>query len=466
MENRYRPIVLLNVHSRLIQLPMCVLLKHYLERDFGCRVILTTAHYPGRTLEDLIPALKPDLVVPSKAGQVPQVQRVIETHRSLFSTPPKIGFFLGDPPAYGPFETQYRHVLLGKSVDWSQVSFYFCLNDFLRQDLLTSTNVPPDRVHSAGVPRFDFYFPPLNWLIVPRERLLLKYGLDPKKRTISIASTSTNLPRDRLPGGEFIDLGVWYEHGQGQKIRMNDIMKDTEAVREALLSQAMTLARTRSDWQVIVRPHPNEDAKFLEDTVRSWELPNVAVMTPEYVWDVLNAADLHIHRYCTTGFEAWLLNKPTIDFRPTDYAREGYPDYAPGNVRCDFPKELPHLVEDLLGSDGWKERLTAQRRKILDAWFQADGQSTWRHAEIIGKTLGAEPLDKKAAGPRRMFNRRLAIEWNEARYMLQMAWRHRRAEGVDHKGRPFPWFTPAQEREWARGISRLVSNTPSLDNRA
>lgn len=465
MFKRCRPIVLLNVHSRLIQLPMCVLLKHYLERDFGCRVILTSAHYPGRTLEDLIPAIKPDLVIPSKAGQVAQVQRVIETHRGLFSSAPQIGFLLGDPPAYGPFETQFRHVLLGKSVDWSRVSFYFCLNDFLRQDLLTSTNVPPDRVHSAGVPRFDFYFPPLNALIVPRERMLRKYGLDPRKPTISVASTPINLPQDRLPGGDFPDLGLRYEHGRGQEISWSDLLKDTEAVREALLSQAMTLARTRSDWQVIVRPHPNEDAKFLEDTVRSWELPNVTVTTHEYVWDVLNAVDLHIHRYCTTGFEAWLLDKPTIDFRPTDYACEGYPDYTPGNIRCDSPKELLGLVEDLLGSDWWRERLAPERGKILDTWFQADGQSTWRHAEMIGKTLSAEPPGPKEADHRRMFSRRLAVEWNEAWYMLQMARRHRRAAGVDHKGRPFPWFTPAQECKWARGISRLVPNPVSLNSR-
>ena len=431
---------------------MCVLLKHYLERDFGCRVILTSAHYLGRTLEDLIPLVRPDLVIPSKAGQVPQVQRVIKEHRYRFSTVPKIGFFLGDPPAYGPFETQFRHVLLGKSVDWSEVSFYFCLNDFLRQDILSSTNAPPDRVHSAGVPRFDFYFPPLNSLIVPRERLLAKYGLDPEKRTISIASTPINLPRDRLPGG-FQDLGLSYEHGQGQTISWGDLLKETEAVRQALLDQAMTLARKRPDWQVIVRPHPNEDAKFLEDTVRSWALPNVAVMTNEYVWDVLNAADLHIHRYCTTGFEAWLLDKPTVDFRPTDYAREGYPDYTHGNVRCDSPTELLPLVEDLLSSDQWRKRLAPERRKVLAGWFQADGQSTWRHAEIIGKVLNTGGA--KAGG--RSLGERLAVEYREARDAIQMAWKRRRYGALDHKGRALPWFTRAEERGWNRAISGVIS---------
>src|SRR5207253_5058181 len=71
------------------------------------------------------------------------------------------------------------------------VDLWFTWSDTVRDFMLQRSNIPPDRVVAAGAHRLDIYSPPLNASIMPRVQFLSKYGLNPERPTISLATNFT-----------------------------------------------------------------------------------------------------------------------------------------------------------------------------------------------------------------------------------------------------------------------------------
>jgi hypothetical protein len=129
---------------------------------------------------------------------------------------------------------------------------------------------------------------------------------------------------------------------------------------------------------------------------------NVALVTREYIGDLLHASAVEIHRYCTTGLEAWIMGRPTLNFHLKDW----HSNESGGGALGDAAR-FDHLVST---ADDVSEGLTrylsgrsidpsmaAGRAQVLRRWLhRIDGESTARQAQAI-----ADYIADAAPAPRR-----------------------------------------------------------------
>jgi len=82
------------------------------------------------------------------------------------------------------------------------------------------------------------------------------------------------------------------------------------------------IATRYSDKRIIIRPHPAESHEIYNFLINFF--PNLTLDTNSDVRTTIVESKIIIHTECTTGIEACLLQKPTINFRPL---KGVYPDY-------------------------------------------------------------------------------------------------------------------------------------------
>jgi surface carbohydrate biosynthesis protein len=100
-----------------------------------------------------------------------------------------------------------------------------------------------------------------------------------------------------------------------------EIWRFRDEIFRAFQEMLPALARALPDIAVVLRPHPAEQPAFWAGLAQG--LPNVHVLHEGSVIPWLLAAEVTIHNGCTTGLEAYLLDRPVIAYRPVqDPARE------------------------------------------------------------------------------------------------------------------------------------------------
>jgi surface carbohydrate biosynthesis protein len=135
---------------------------------------------------------------------------------------------------------------------------------------------------------------------------------------------------------------------RGGKLDMNkpddaNLINECRRVEALLMSEIGGLLRRLHDafpgHRIVVRPHPNE----VLDTWRKiiGDLPRVALERRGAAIPWILASDVLIHPYCTTGVEAFALDKPAICFKPTETPL--YDIYLSSSINF-----LAHDVEELV----------------------------------------------------------------------------------------------------------------------
>lgn len=222
-----------------------------------------------------------------------------------------------------PNNDQTMEYCVGRDSGANEADLFFAWSHTVKDYMVAQGVLPESKVFVAGSLRFDFYRDPLNKLIQPRETFLVKYGLDPRQPVITWATNFTHAKfykkNEDFLIKNWTELGLikFPAYADPLEVAYQDfeVRKQTAQVLKGLLS-----ARTK--LQLLVKPHPSEDHGFYEDFVRECcrEFgPRIAFIGNEYIWDVLNVSQAHIHRLCTTGVEAWFLNVPSVELHLKNY---------------------------------------------------------------------------------------------------------------------------------------------------
>lgn len=112
---------------------------------------------------------------------------------------------------------------------------------------------------------------------------------------------------------------------RGGKLDMNNpedsgLIAENMRVETLLMAEIGGLLRRLHDafpgHRIVVRPHPNEVLEPWRKIVEG--LPRVSLERRGAAIPWIMAADVLIHPYCTTGVEAFALDKPAICFKPTE----------------------------------------------------------------------------------------------------------------------------------------------------
>jgi surface carbohydrate biosynthesis protein len=105
------------------------------------------------------------------------------------------------------------------------------------------------------------------------------------------------------------------------------------------------IASRLSRLKFIVRPHPIENVEVWK--ARFGGMGNVEICNEGVANPWLRAARCVIHNACTTGIEAYLLDKPVIEYHPASIPRGEFDPILPGQVTgtCESIKTLAEWIE-------------------------------------------------------------------------------------------------------------------------
>jgi len=297
---------------------------------------------------------------------------------------------------------------VGKESNSKDADLWVAWSQTVKDYMLKEGVLPSEKIPVAGAARFDIYKAPFNRVIMPRAEFAAKYGMDPSKPTVSWATNFTHA-KFHVKNGDFLvkdwkDLGLTKYDAYSKPLEVARL--DWE-VRNECSSIIKDLLRSRPDLQLAVKPHPAEDHKFYEDFVAECRKefgPRVAFIGFEYIWDLLNAVDVHIHRLCTTGVEAWFLDVPSIDFHIRDYMPWSVDlpgaasEAVPGNdLVTDGPGLIGRVNFFLAGGKHTPAQYKA-REEYIEKWlYRVDGKRAHATAAAIARLLGAKRRIKRPA---------------------------------------------------------------------
>lgn len=447
--------VLLLVNFKYRDLPGLALLKVLLEARGPYEAVLAP-NVAGLGGVPYLRSVKPSLVVfPNFVDQAE-----IASARLLRDC----GIGVAVMPTEGmPIVPERRLVLAGKFVDFANVDLFFIWNRTVAELVRSLGTIPDERCRVAGVPRFDFYHTPLRKLILSRGQFCSKYGLNPRRPTITWA---TNFGLTRF-AGKPSEVAGFIQYVRAKGLADSPLYRDIPALidgqvesRRVLTEAVLRAAGQFREANVVIKVHPVEEGDWYQEQARSAGLGNVRIVSREYIWDVLNATDVHLHRACTTAIEAWLLDKPTVDlqFVPGEWVFRQ--EFAPGGDLASSADQLLTQLHYHLAGHGIPEEQRAARTSIIE-WFSgaADGQSASRHADAIhawleGAEWNPEPPSWTWKELRFAATSRIKSLVGLQPYHSMREWL--RGGVQDGRGK---YFTPEEAREWVLNIRRVLNES-------
>jgi len=387
--------ILLLVDHKWRDLPSYTYLALHLEK-LGHDVFMCRLGYE----KFVIPSYEPNLVI-FNCLYDPQLRDYLA---SIKQYGVKVGVMLTEGEGFYAGEDDF---ISGKYNDLSIIDLQFAWNEDVKNRMRKHSSIKTEHIYAAGVPRFDFFQPPLRNLMMSKNDFCAKYKLDPSK---PIITWTTN-----YGVADFIDsLDIEWLRAVNAKYKIDslDAYRDTERLAQSDYDSRMfmtammeRLADELGDrCNIAIKHHPVEVLTHYENLVEKIRLKNknVTLVTEEYIWDVINATDILIQRSCTTGLEGWFLDKPTIECR-NKFELFDCDEIFDGHDVAFTYEEFKNSVMAYLnnGCVVGSEKKT-RRRQILKNWFfESDGNRTYEHAKLIDSFL------KKSA------DQRVRIPWKK-----------------------------------------------------
>lgn len=180
-----------------------------------------------------------------------------------------------------------------------------------RRDIVEVVPEAAGKIHVHGNPRFDLLRPALREVFEDDARALMA-------RLGPYIMVNTNFSAfNRFKGRESV-IEVLRARGVLTKKEQEDFyvrfVDHLGQVFDAFAAMIPRLARAMPDHTIIVRPHPSEDHDRWREVLAG--VGNVKVQADSNIVPWLLGARAVIHNACTTGVEAFLLDRPTIAYVP------------------------------------------------------------------------------------------------------------------------------------------------------
>jgi surface carbohydrate biosynthesis protein len=180
------------------------------------------------------------------------------------------------------------------------------------------------------------------------------------------------------------------------------------------------VARRLPEQKFVVRPHPNENVDVWKENfagVANVEICDEGAATP---W--LSAARCVVHNACTTGVEAYMLDKPVIEYHPADIPRGEYDPIFPGQITgaCNSADSLTEWIRQ--HASGAADEARGVENDALIAYYLQNYREPSAYREMADALEGFE-----APGLWANLRNRLSGKRNERK----MQQRYFAAEDVD-----------------------------------
>jgi len=224
----------------------------------------------------------------------------------------------------------YRQMRLSRDT-LAELDLFFAWGQHQCDDI---EQVAPDLMHKVrivGNPRMD--------LLRPEFRDMYRAQIDDiHARFGRYLLVNTNFSAFTGPGGpeallEKVRATGTFE-APGVEAFFRDRIVHSERMFPSFVEVIKTLAQEFSDLSVIVRPHPAEDMEVWRRSLAGTNGVFIERVGTAVPW--MLGSELVVHNDCTTGVEAYLLDKTVISYRP-----------EPGHIsEQKLPLAVSHKVKD------------------------------------------------------------------------------------------------------------------------
>jgi len=176
-----------------------------------------------------------------------------------------------------------------------------------------SADIDSKKIIVSGNPRFDLLRPDYRGIFQKRiQQIRKKYG-----RTILI---NTRFARYNNHLGEDYFINLMKKRGKFKTPKHeSDFKESIEFQKQSLylfLEAVSELSKKFPDHTIIIRPHPSESHDIWKKHAN--KLKNVRIVFEGNVVPWILASEVCIHNNCTTGVEAYLLDKNPISYCPIE----------------------------------------------------------------------------------------------------------------------------------------------------
>ena len=256
-----------------------------------------------------------------------------------------------------------------------------------------------------GCTRFDFYTDRFRATIMPREMFCQQHNFDPSRKIVTWATAFgyAGIQRDParlkrfLSEAELNGLSQCYRRIGIEPSRVPEMH---EAARDASSRAFVALAKARPDVQFILRPHPVDDRNYFRRLIDENALKNTRFCPQDYIWNILAASDVHLHRQCTTAVEAWMWDKPTIEMDMENIAEWRWSDREMGSDTAHDKHELIELVDGYLSGSSVDGDVLSYRKSYVEKWFgPQDGRRCAAAADAIDQLLVGRSRTRRRFDP-------------------------------------------------------------------
>ncbi|WP_394892253.1 surface carbohydrate biosynthesis protein [Mesorhizobium sp. AaZ16] len=251
-------------------------------------------------------------------------------------------------------------------------STFFCWGEHQADDLVATFGLDHARLILSGNPRVDLLRPEMRSFYEPSAKSI-------RERHGQFILFNTKFGRFN----PFIGREKFYEMAKGswglirteeEDAKFRNSVRHQEETFEHTIRLIDTVAASRPDIAVIVRPHPSENwSTYLH---RFGSSRGISVATAGSAVEWIAAASAMVHSDCTTGVEAFVLDRPSICYEPLNEA--------------DYDIELPRMLSLRCGTDdavlGAIDAALAGRTLLDPAAAVAMAQTAQHHmANIFGQ---------------------------------------------------------------------------------
>jgi surface carbohydrate biosynthesis protein len=444
--------ILLLCDHKWRDLPGLAYLKIILEKDFGHRAVIAPIIY----WDEYIYGFRPHLVVlnHSNGPRNRRIAREAKNQGMAVCIIPTEGF---------PNHCEIAQVFAGKFTDLSCIDLYFVWNKVMRQTMIEEQTLPADKIVISGVPRFDFYAPPLNKIISTRKKFCEDYRLNPEMPLITWA---TNFPlakfadwkqdfiRQELKDMGFLNLksfpGTDYVIQQQRQARIFALETMTRVIKSL------------PGVNFVIKPHPVEDILIYKKFIDNIGENRVVLVLNRYIWDVVKASDLHLYHRCVTAAEAWLFGKPTIEMKLTDGDYWFSDELARGSDLVTDEKALFDRIRYYLSGGEISSQFLKIREEFISKWFyNIDGNRTIKCAKVINAFLES---NKPKPNFLRMNNLRVTARlgirhaFSIPYHQSVRFWAKRQENGnlIDNYGHHDKTIQPDDVKTWVNKIKKFL----------
>ena len=297
-------------------------------------------------------------------------------------------------PTEGAVRPELRPIAAGEFAKEWTMDLHLAWSAPAALAIQTRWNLSTGAVPVLGCTRFDFYSLSFRSAITPRDVFCRNLGLDPARPVVTWATAYGYAEVEGDPAAHAKFLRETAENGLAacyQRIGVDPVRVPGFHTEGRLASSAAfaTLAKARPEIQFIIRPHPAEAREFYRSLIRDHGLGNVRFCPQDYIWNVLNATDLHLHRQCTTAVEAWMWDKPTVEMAMDRAPELTWPEHEAGSEIANDADALISIVDRFVSGKAkvGAEQLT-YRRAYLAKWYgPTDGARCRAAAQAIDGLL-------------------------------------------------------------------------------